>query len=176
MKIYKVNAARFDQWWSVEASVPRASIWTQARRIDQIEATVRDAIALALDVAPNSFAIDLNIEMPENLRDDVELARATTRISELAQHAATVARRVVALRLQEQGFTVRDIGQVLGLSSQRISQLISGDGARADDLESQMNLVRTQLADIKAQSQEVLPAGGKAPARAQMRKPLAKTG
>jgi predicted transcriptional regulator len=176
MKKYQVRAARSGQWWSIEASVPRASVWTQARRIDQIEATVREAIALALDVAPDSFEISVHIEIPEDLRADVEIASVVATIAEIAQDAATVARRVVALKLQDQGLTVRDIGQVLGLSSQRISQLISGVETTSKDFEPHMALVREQLAEIEAETQKLASVRPKKLASRQSTKSLAKTG
>ncbi len=176
MKKYQVRADRSGQWWSIEASVPRASVWTQARRIDQIEATVREAIALALDVTPDSFEINVHIEIPEDLRADVEIANVIATIAEIAQDAATVARRVVALKLQKQGLTVRDIGQVLGLSAQRISQLISVVEDTSKDFESHMALVREQLAEIEAETQKLASVRPKKLTSRQSTKTLAKTG
>ncbi len=174
MKTYQVIAARSGQWWSIEARVPRASVWTQTRRIDQIDATVREAIALALDVSSDTFDVAVQIEMPGDLTGDVNIANAVASIADIAQESASVARRAVALKLQEQGFTVRDIGQVLGLSSQRISQLISGDVAVSKDPESPMAHVRNQLLEIEARSREVLPVSRQDSAR--VSKALAKTG
>jgi predicted transcriptional regulator len=176
MKTYEVTAARSGQWWSIEASVPRASVWTQARRMDQIEATVREAIALSLDVTPDSFEINVHIELPEDLREDVEIASVVANIAEIAQDAAAVARRVVALKLQEQGLTVRDIGRVLNLSSQRISQLVSSDAAKTDDFDSRMARVRKQLAEIEAQSERLLSSSRKDVTSGRSNRTLAKTG
>ena len=55
MKIIEVKASRSQGWWAIHANVPGASVWTQARRLDQVEATAREAISLALDTAQDSF-------------------------------------------------------------------------------------------------------------------------
>ena len=49
MKMFDVTASRSHGWWAIHANVPGASVWTQARRLDQVEATAREAISLALD-------------------------------------------------------------------------------------------------------------------------------
>ncbi len=67
----------------------RASVWTQARRLDQVEATVREAIALALDTDQDSFDVNIEPVVPDGIRREVELARSTAHVATLAQAMAT---------------------------------------------------------------------------------------
>ena len=97
MKMFDVTASRSQGWWAIHANVPGASVWTQARRLDQVEATAREAIGLALDTAQDSFELNIAPVVPEGIRHEVELARNT----------------------------VRDAGYLMNLSSQRISQLVA---------------------------------------------------
>ncbi|MBU6279291.1 MAG: hypothetical protein KGN78_08580 [Actinomycetales bacterium] len=129
METYKVTATRSDGWWAVHADVPGASLWTQARRLDQVEATVREAIALALDVAEDSFAVELEPTLPGELQHDVEAVRLVAAMASIAQDTSSRLNVWLAQVLIEQGYTTRDTGQIMGYSSQRVSQLV----AQADE-------------------------------------------
>jgi hypothetical protein len=62
-KTYDVVAERDGAWWTIEVTsgLPKNRVvFTQARRITDLHAMARDAIALLLEVAPDSF--DLAIQ------------------------------------------------------------------------------------------------------------------
>jgi len=53
---YMVEARRSGRWWAI--AVPDLpGIFSQARRLADVEPMARDAIAAVLDVAPRSFGI-----------------------------------------------------------------------------------------------------------------------
>ena len=53
---YTVNAERSGAWWAITvAELP--GVFSQARRLDQIESMARDAIALWLDSPKDSFDV-----------------------------------------------------------------------------------------------------------------------
>ncbi|MCX4387091.1 hypothetical protein OG777_09125 [Micromonospora peucetia] len=107
-------------------------VFSQARRLDQVEGMARDAIALMLDVDPHSFDIDVQPDLPQ----EVTRARSELRKAEESAEEATV---TAARALLAKGYTVRDAGALLGISPQRVSQLApkkgtagqSGKGAKA---------------------------------------------
>ncbi len=125
MKIYKVTATRDDGWWVINAEVPGAFVWTQARRLEQVEPMARDAIALTLDVPEDSFGLNIITNVPEEIRMQVDAARQLAELSEEFQSLTAHLRRQLAAHLRESGFTVRDSGELIGVSSQRISQLLA---------------------------------------------------
>lgn len=56
VKTYRVVVERSGMWWAAHApEVP--GVHTQARSLERIEAGAREAIALMLDVAPESIAV-----------------------------------------------------------------------------------------------------------------------
>lgn len=55
---YHIVADRDVKSWVVK--VLELGQWSQARRLDQVEATAREVIALWLDVAPDSFDVELS--------------------------------------------------------------------------------------------------------------------
>ena len=130
MKMFDVTASRSQGWWAIHTNVPGASVWTQARRLDQVEATAREAIGLALDAAQDSFELNIAPVVPEGIRHEVELARNTARLAAIAQAIATTLNQYAAVSLTAEGYTVRDAGYLMNLSSQRISQLVAQQRAR----------------------------------------------
>lgn len=118
MRTYIAVCQRSGSWWSI--SVPEIKgLHSQARRLDQVEDMARDAIALMLDVPAETFAVEVRPELPPAAARAVEARRAAKEASKKAEGGTTEAVRA----LLADGFTVRDIGTMLGLSPQRISQI-----------------------------------------------------
>jgi len=116
------NATRTKGWWAVE--VPEVEgAFTQTRRLDQVASMAAEVVSLLKDVDAESVNVDV-VAMPP--RDDRELIdRVVAQGSKANEGMASYAvesRRVVAL-LIERGYTVRDIGRLLGISATRVSQL-----------------------------------------------------
>jgi DNA-directed RNA polymerase specialized sigma24 family protein len=114
--------ARDGRFWHIR--VPQIERSTQARHLREVELMARDLIAIMEDVQPDSFGLEVQIELPQDVRQ--ELARSAE-LREQAAHAQAEAARLsrdAALRLYDQGLPLRDIGKVLGVSFQRAKQLV----------------------------------------------------
>jgi hypothetical protein len=85
----------------------------------------RDALAVLLEVAPESFAIEVEVELPAEWAAATQEVRDTRAAADLAERAAGATARDVARRLSADGLSVRDVGHLLGVSHQRVSQLIA---------------------------------------------------
>ena len=59
---------RSGRWWAIEVPGVDGSIHTQARRLDEVEAMAHDAIALTLDVPPQSFDVEV-VPLPPSVLD-----------------------------------------------------------------------------------------------------------
>ena len=123
-KTYTARCQRSGDWWAI--SVPDLrGVHTQARRLEKAEAMVRDAIALFLDVPSDSFDVRIEPVLPRDLQGKVGRARRVRGEAELLQREAAIASAEVAADLVRTAhLTVRDAGRVLGLSHQRITQLL----------------------------------------------------
>src|SRR5713101_2143627 len=131
-KTYTARCQRSGDWWAI--SVPELrGVHTQARRLEKAEAVVRDAIALFLDVPSDSFDVKIEPVLPRDLQGKVGRARKVRGEAEVLQREAAIASAEVAADLvQTAHLTVRDAGRVLGLSHQRITQLLkAGKGKRS---------------------------------------------
>lgn len=134
MRTYRVTVTRDDRWWMI--TVPELDGYTgvdgainvgtvtQARRLSDVPTEARDLICTVTDTAPSEVALDITVRV-----DGIDVtgrAAEVARDRELAsRHAAAAAERArtLALELADKGVTVRDVGDVLGVSFQRAQQL-----------------------------------------------------
>jgi predicted XRE-type DNA-binding protein len=92
----------------------------------------RDLIAIMEDVPADSFRLDMQITLPDDVRKDLELSADLRTQAAASQRAAAELTRGAARRLHEDGLTLRDIGKLLEVSHQRAHQLVDGDTSAAD--------------------------------------------
>lgn len=126
MRRYTVRARRIGGWWALDVE-GLSGVHTQVRRIDQADDMAREAIAGVLGVAADTFETVIAPEVPAALRSMVDEAIEARSQAAHAQDAAGQLTRDAARRLVDEGLTVRDAGVLLGLSHQRIAQLIRED-------------------------------------------------
>ena len=129
MTSYTAVAERSGDWWAVRVR-EQPGVFTQAKRLDQVEAMARDALVALLDRDPSSFDVHVIEKLPEDVVEDVRHAREAREHALEAQAEADAAMRRAALRLVRSGLTVRDVGRVLGVSPQRVSQLAPAGRSR----------------------------------------------
>ena len=129
---YTARCVRAGDWWAIVVpEVP--GVFSQARRLDQAEAMARDAIAAMLRVSPQSFDVRVSPDLPSGISAEIDAAKELRQAAERAQREAAAATLHVATTLLERRqLTMRDIGSLLGLSHQRVSQLIERRGHGAE--------------------------------------------
>lgn len=122
---YRVGAVRSGNWWAI--TVPELSgVFSQARRLDQVEATAREAIAMMLDIDESAVGtIEVDVTPPAAVADLLEALKASVAAANEATQAAAEARREAARLLHEEGLPMRDVGELIGVSHQRVSQLLA---------------------------------------------------
>lgn len=119
---YRAVAERDGSWWAIRVPELRG-VYSQARRLADVEAMARDAIALVVDVAPDSFDVSVEPVLGSDAAELVEQALAGRLEAARAARRASEQLRAVVDRLASSGLTVRDIAHILGLSHQRIAQV-----------------------------------------------------
>ena len=125
MRTYQVDVVKDEGWWIMHARIPRTIIYSQARRIDDIEFMIRDAIAGALDVDPQSFGIELTFDLGSDVLDQVSRAReASLEAAEVQERASRESRSAVHA-LRKEGLTLKEAGYFLGVTPQRVAQLLN---------------------------------------------------
>ena len=116
----EARVTRSDGWWAV--SVPAIpGLFTQARRLDQVEGLVREAAAL---LGHEVAGVEVVPVLDEDSRLMLEeLDRARVEAEETQRRSSELTRRAVE-RFRSEGLTLRDIASLVGLSQQRVSVLL----------------------------------------------------
>jgi predicted RNase H-like HicB family nuclease len=178
-----VNARRAGSWWAIDVA-GLDGVFSQARRLDQVEAMAREAIALYLNVPSDSFEVEIRTTLEPAVSELITKATAAKRRAAAAQAEASNFQHQAARVLVDGGLTIRDAGKLLDVSHQRIAQLlesrpenptpaavadvIGDDDQRVDgygaSTERQASTAPTAVADL----QEVLEASVGAARKAQL--------
>jgi predicted RNase H-like HicB family nuclease/predicted XRE-type DNA-binding protein len=123
---YTARARRSGRWWAID--VPELpGVYSQARRLDRVEPMARDAIALFLDVDPATFDVRVETNLPSDLRRDVDAVGRLRAEADRLQAESSGAMRRLTHELLGRGLSVRDAAEILGISHQRVSQLVRGE-------------------------------------------------
>ena len=113
---------RYEGWWVVTVPAVRG-LHTQVRRLDQVDAMLKDAASLLLDRPEEDFTVVVVPKLPsaeQRMIDEAKAARA--RLSDAEKTMAKASRAAVS-ELRAQGLTVRDVAALMGITPSRVSQL-----------------------------------------------------
>jgi len=124
MTTYHARVVRGEVFWLVD--VPEINHYTQARNLGEVESMARDLIAVMEEIDPQSFTLEVSVELPAEVTVHLERSQTLRQESDRTKHLAAQEVRVAAKELRGRGLTVRDIGAALDVSYQRAHQLISG--------------------------------------------------
>lgn len=97
---------------------------SQSRRLADAPALMREAIGFVAEVDPAAVEIELVPVLPNQLEDEVRRAREAVQELEERQRAVAEVSRSVVRHLHDAGLTGADTAVVLGVSPQRVSQLV----------------------------------------------------
>jgi predicted RNase H-like HicB family nuclease len=112
-------------WWVAQVKEAPAAI-TQGRTIAEARRRIREALALALDddaAAKRAKLID-DVKLPADVRRALEDARAArARLADESMKAQKSTAKAVRTLLESMHLSVRDAGDLIGISPQRVHQL-----------------------------------------------------
>lgn len=122
MSTYTVHAKRAGKYW--ELHIDGVGV-TQSRNLStEADEMIRSYIAMMRDVSADSVTYKLIPEIGGKLDVEAAAARLAARKAEEAVAEAATRSRSAARHLRDAGLTGRDAAVVLGVSPQRISQLL----------------------------------------------------
>ncbi|MEU6083871.1 type II toxin-antitoxin system HicB family antitoxin [Streptomyces sp. NPDC047108] len=129
MTAYRVNARRSGDWWALEVpDLP--GVFSQAKRLDSAARAAAEAIAVMTDADAGTIDVDIVPELDRATRSALaDVARAKRARAE-AEEVERQAMRAAAVALTND-MSQRDAGRILGVSFQRISQLLALPAAAA---------------------------------------------
>jgi len=133
--IYEYEIHQEGRSWVVR--IPGLGLTTQARNLRETDRMAKSIVALHLDADPASFEVYRSniIGLPGSVAADVK--RAVEERGRLADAQAASVRSTTkaAAELVQIGVPLRDAGYLLGISHQRVAQLLDASSdVDADDL------------------------------------------
>lgn len=131
---YDVVTTRSGDWWEIEVTsgLPANVLGvSQARRLARVPDVARQLIADLLEVDAQQVDVTIHVELAPELQQMVEQYQEATIMEDVARTEAAHARSRSAEALLDARLTMRDAAILLGISHQRVKQLV--DRARELD-------------------------------------------
>jgi hypothetical protein len=123
-RVWEATAFPDGKFWIIE--IPDIDGMTQARSVKEIDVMVRDLISIMTETEPDSFDVNMQLLLPDDVAATLKRAGELRDIADSARKEAAIESRRAAKALRASGLTVRDIGAALGISFQRAHQLVKG--------------------------------------------------
>lgn len=117
-------------WWVAQVKEAPAAI-TQGRTIAEARRRVREALGLALgdDSAAHRVILKDDVKLPADAQRALRQARAArVRLAAESKKAQTSTAKAVRTLLKGMHLSVRDAGELIGISPQRVHQLTHENG------------------------------------------------
>ncbi|MGH9047767.1 MAG: type II toxin-antitoxin system HicB family antitoxin [Acidimicrobiales bacterium] len=117
-----------DGRWTVELEEePRVHTW--GKTVDQAIARMREAAALWFQIDEGEIALVPHCVLVESVDRTVEQARRAREQARTANRLALEQTKKAAVALAAQGISMRDTATILGISHQRVHQLLAAEQA-----------------------------------------------
>jgi len=121
MTRYNVTAKHWKRGW--ELHIEGVGV-TQCRSLAEAETMVRDYIESLTGADPGAVVVAVTAEVGNGLDEQARAAREAVAAADRATREAAATSRKVARDLRQAGLSGRDIAAILGVSAQRVSQLL----------------------------------------------------
>jgi predicted RNase H-like HicB family nuclease len=129
--VFNYEIRQEDGLWVIH--VPELGLVTQAEHLRDTDRMATSIISLHLNVRPENVVVKRSntIGLPKGVAEAVDAAVEARGRWNAAQNEAGVETLKAIHRLRENGVSLRDTGYLLGLSHQRVAQLLEGDKTRS---------------------------------------------
>ena len=124
IKIYEYDITQEDGLWIIH--IPELDLVTQAEHLRDTDRLATSIISLHLNVSPKNINVRRSniIGLPNGAAEAVSEAVEARGRWNAAQEIATEVTLKAVHRLRDCGISLRDTGYLLGLSHQRVAQLL----------------------------------------------------
>lgn len=124
MAAYTVTARRTGDWWALDVpDVPGA--YSQCKRLEQAPDLAREAIALVLDQDEADIEVAIEPQLPVEMAELVDsIHQAREAMEKIVREVQQVQVTAIHDLVNECHLSYRDVGQIIGISHQRVSQVL----------------------------------------------------
>ena len=120
---YTATYRRDDGWWIVRITEAQG-VHSNGRTLQEAQRRVREA--LSLDIGDDAFSVEIvdRVRLPRPVKTKLAKHRSARKRARTEAERATLATRHAVRALTGMGLSVRDAGELLGISHQRVQQLL----------------------------------------------------
>lgn len=122
-RVLEATATREGKWWNI--AIPELDQVTATKKSSEVQEYANSLAAAVLDVPEADVDVQVVYTLPEAVEADWKAAREETRKAKELTIAAAGHTKTVVLTLREDGYSGRDIAKMLGLTFQRVSQILN---------------------------------------------------
>jgi predicted RNase H-like HicB family nuclease len=113
-----------DGYWSgVVAIDAEQSAISDGQTMGKVRKRMRQAVALLLDVTEDAFELDFQLDLPKPVLNLVARLAVAQADAGKAEQALVEARAKAVNKLTSLGISVRDVGEILGVSGAYVHQV-----------------------------------------------------
>jgi DNA-directed RNA polymerase specialized sigma24 family protein len=123
VKTYTAEVQRDGKFWLIRVLEINRS--TQALRYKDVAAMASDLIEIMEDVEPNDYDLHLKVLLPDAVKDHLARAEVLREEAKRANADSAKESREAVKELLAQGLSQREASDVLGMSFQRVNQLVN---------------------------------------------------
>lgn len=126
LPVYPVTVSREDSLWVAVVDGIEAGA-TDVELFDELPDAVRDLIVTLLDIPPDSFWLDWHYRLgAQDLTGPIERLRGWEDLAANAARGRDASRLAAVSSMHGAGLSYREIADVIGISHQRVGQLMAG--------------------------------------------------
>lgn len=170
VKYFTSTATRDGRWWVVQCDQEPGAL-SQVSRLEQAVEHQREAIAMIAGLEEDEVDVTVNPALDDVLTSGLAIAKARREQADQLQREAAELVSAIAHTLVDEGVSLRDVGFILGVSHQRVAQLVSaGTSAEqrseetvAEHIELFQKALRTALEAAMEFTSDSMPSGSDIP-------------
>lgn len=122
-RVLEATAVKEGKWWTI--TIPELDQVTATKKTAEVQEYAESLAAATLDLPEDEVQVSVKFDLPETVATEWNAARKDTVQAKEATMSAAAKTKSVIEKLHGDGYTTRDIEKVLGISYQRVSQIIN---------------------------------------------------
>jgi DNA-directed RNA polymerase specialized sigma subunit len=122
LKTYHAEVTRDGKFWLIR--IPEIDRSTQALRYKDVAVMASDLVEIITGLSTDDYDLHINVHLPTEVQDHLARAEVLREEAKRKNSEAAKESRAAVRQLLAQGLSQREAGELLGMSFQRISQLV----------------------------------------------------
>jgi hypothetical protein len=122
LKTYHAEVTRDGKFWLIR--IPEIDRSTQALRYKDVPIMANDLVEIVTGLSTDDYDLHIHVHLPTEVQDHLARAEVLREEAKRKNSEAAKESRAAVRQLLAQGLSQREAGELLGMSFQRINQLV----------------------------------------------------